>query len=74
MTTTVPPICLSCRHLDLEAMPDAEQCTAFPSGIPRQIWENEHDHRDPYPGDSGIRFSQKPGFPRPIEFPADPED
>ena len=32
---------------------------AFPDGIPRAIRRNEADHRDPYPGDDGIRFLPK---------------
>lgn len=48
------PICSYCRHLD----PDGEpRCAAFPQGIPRPIWEGEHDHRAPFPGDHGIRYS-----------------
>ena len=32
------------------------QCRAYPLGIPAKILTGEHDHREPYKGDSGIRF------------------
>ena len=25
------------------------KCTAFPEGIPREIWEGENDHSEPLP-------------------------
>jgi hypothetical protein len=32
------------------------RCMAYPQGIPLALWTNGVDHRDPYPGDRGIRF------------------
>lgn len=35
-------------------------CAAFPDGIPDAILANVHDHREPYPGDRGIRYKERP--------------
>lgn len=50
--------CLACAHLDRKA--DEPQCSAFPEGIPEEIWTNRHDHHEPYPGDGGTRFQLQP--------------
>jgi len=31
-------------------------CEAFPNGIPDKILTGEHNHKEPYKGDNGIRF------------------
>lgn len=31
-------------------------CSSFPDGIPPAVQWNEHDHREPFPGDGGAVF------------------
>jgi len=43
--------CIACKHWVRGGV-----CQAFPQGVPDAILTNEHDHREQYPGDNGIRF------------------
>jgi hypothetical protein len=70
MPTYDMPLCMTCRHfrgdlgpLDDEGEPTGPpNCAAFPDapGIPLAIWTSEKDHRQPYPGDNGIRYEPMP--------------
>ena len=53
--------CIRCRWWKAGLPPT---CAAFPQAIPDVMLRNQHDHRQPYPGDKGIRFEPKPAAPR----------
>lgn len=44
--------CALCAHYRI-----GRTCAAFPGGIPAVILTGEVDHREPYPGDHGVRWS-----------------
>jgi hypothetical protein len=74
--TWIPPSeqCSHCRHFRaLEFRPGrlpplpTPICAAFPDGIPWEIWRVEVDHREPYPGDHGLRWEPfRPGIEHPL--------
>ena len=49
------PICNQCRHRE----PGTVVCKAFPNRIPKDILTGRANHKNPYPGDHGIRFEAK---------------
>lgn len=58
MTIGPPSQCLYCVRfrLPLDGYPE-RTCDAFPDGIPPEIWTNNADHREPYEGDHGLRWT-----------------
>jgi hypothetical protein len=51
------PICSKCRHVNMRYR---LKCTAFPDGIPAEIWKGDNPHQTPVDGDHGIRFEARP--------------
>lgn len=47
--------CAFCKHF-IGQKGTKSLCDAFPTGIPEPILNGDFDHREPYPGDNGIRF------------------
>lgn len=43
--------CNTCAHYYVGGA-----CAAFPDGIPQEIITGEHDHREPYNNDKGLRW------------------
>ena len=54
-TLDVTPACWTCVH----KYRGAPACEAFPKGIPEAILNGSHQHRQPYPGDGGIRYTRR---------------
>lgn len=53
------PVCGYCKHLDIdnsEPIKGGNVCSAFPAGIPDEIWLGKNDHKKPFEGDHGIQF------------------
>lgn len=69
-TSTTPPgaQCDGCRHYrglaEVTYGPDIESdwvpaCAAYPAGIPDMLLRDAADHRQPYPGDGGVRYAPR---------------
>lgn len=54
-------MCDVCVHWQGELNDDGEGlCAAFPAGIPQELLMGKVDHRQPLPGDNGVRFEPDP--------------
>lgn len=47
--------CLTCANFIPR---DEFICLAFPDGIPAEVFTNEHNHKEPYKNDNGIRYEE----------------
>lgn len=66
--TRLVTYCRTCVHYrglsaeaPLAAFTTLETCDAFPRGIPKLIYSCAWNHRNPFPGDHGIRYLQGAG-------------
>lgn len=50
------PVCTLCTHYQRNK--NDHICSAFPYGIPEEIWRGDNDHKKPYPEDHGIQFER----------------
>jgi hypothetical protein len=68
VTSRPPHQCMTCQHWRSPLDTDLERqtCTAYPDGIPADVWAGRSDHRQPQPGDGGIRWTPaRPGVTYP---------
>jgi hypothetical protein len=65
--------CRSCKHFynNEEANRTGRFCASF-EDAPSEITDGHFDHREPFPGDNGIRWEPKnPGTIHPFDEPED---
>lgn len=52
----ISSICNSCKNL---LNPTNRLCKAFPNGIPKKIWNSNHNHKTSINGDNEILYEKK---------------
>lgn len=51
--------CITCKHYEgANSRTSKITCAAFPGGIPYEIISGQHDHKEAFKGDNGIRFEK----------------
>ncbi len=60
-TESTSATCRRCVHFQLTS----RTCAAFPEGIPDELWWAYRGHREPFPGDHGVQFAERP-LPSPL--------
>jgi len=58
---TISSVCSYCKNWNFnesKPKPQGNVCTAFPDGIPDEIWLGKNDHKKPYDGDHGIQYEK----------------
>jgi hypothetical protein len=72
--------CSTCTRMRswIETGQRTSSCEAFPGGIPDAVWTNTLDHRQPVPGDHGLRWESDgqpfPGWALPETADSAPDD
>lgn len=51
--------CSLCKHGGIHTCGHTIVCPVFPDGVPADISEGRHNHRQPYPGDGGMLFTPR---------------
>lgn len=51
--------CMHCKNFVRDVYAEGSRCKAFPdTDIPNEIFWGKNLHKEPYPGDHGIRFDE----------------
>lgn len=67
MTTQLLSQCNLCEHFRPPLGGGTTTCAAFLAGIPRNVLDNEVDHRNSIDGDHGITWKSHKGAAFPVE-------
>jgi hypothetical protein len=59
--------CTSCKHY-IYGLSTNGICSAFPEGIPEEIWRERNRHEEQYPGDNGIVYEPRESHGEDMDF------